>query len=173
MVVAFELARLPDPVRRPVARVLTEDAGHEEAIEAAEAFLARGGEAGPDLQVALAVLTMEDAERFLPSALGEAAARALTLLDEALALGAPDPGALGEVRARCARTLRRERARERRLEDLLADPSAARPTELMELAHRVLMRGDDDGLAAALMTEAGDRVAPTPSEHPPAYASSL
>lgn len=151
----FDPSRLPPSVRPAVERALRDGNGHEAAIEVLEQHLAEGGERSPDVLLALATLTYEDAATVVLTRLTAASHTALGLVDEALAAhDAPPPAELVELRATVASALERERARARRLEALLVDPRRARPTELMELAHRILMSGEDDGLAAELMAAA-------------------
>ncbi len=154
---AFDLDRLPDRVRPAVARALTDGDAREEAIAALEAHLADGGDRTPEVLLALATLTYEDAATVVLSRLTQASATALALVDEALASGRTPPPELLSLRATFATALERERTRERRLRGLLADPRRARPTELVELAHRILMSGEDDQLAADLMAYAAER----------------
>jgi len=171
MAAAFRPGALPARLRPLVARALARGEGHEDAIDAIEGHLAGGGERSPDLLVALAMLTYEDAAAVVLGRLRDASERALALIDEALSRGPADADELERVRAIYARTLRRERARERRLRDLVAAPErAARSTELAELAHRILMSGEDDGLAARLMAAAAERARP-PSEATPTCAT--
>lgn len=128
----------------------------EAAITAIETYLSRGGQRTPEVLLALATLTYEDAATVVLSRLTAASEQALALVDEALA-SEPEPREdLTALRETFARSLARERARERRLRELLDGPRRARPVELMELAHRILMSGEDDALAAELMQAAAD-----------------
>lgn len=125
-------------------------------IAALERHLERGGERSPEVLLALAMLTYEDAATLVLNRLTQASKTALALLDEALE-GQPEPSApLRALRARFARALDRERARERRLRELADRPERARPIELIELANRILLSGEDDELATELMVEAGE-----------------
>ncbi len=152
----FDPHRLPEGLRAVVRRALRDGQGHEEAIRELEDHLAAGGERSPEVLLALATLTYEDAATLVLSRMTRASEAALALVDEALAAQTEPAPELQDLRATFAGALERERARERQLRRLLADPSRARPTELMELAHRILMSGEDDQLAAALMAKAAD-----------------
>ncbi|MCA9609156.1 MAG: hypothetical protein KC619_26325 [Myxococcales bacterium] len=152
----FDPLRLPEAVRPAVERALRDGDRHEEAIEALETYLAEGGERTPEVLLALATLTYEDAATVVLTRLTQASATALALVDEAMASKSSPPPELAVLRQTFATALERERVRERRLRDLLADPRRARPTELVELAHRILMSGEDDQLAADLMSLAAD-----------------
>ena len=144
-------------VRPPVERALRDGVGHEEAIAALERYLEAGGPRTPEVLLSLATLTYQDAATLMLSRLTQASTTALALVDEALE-GQSDPDRdLLALRAQFADALERERARERRLRELCGNPGRARPTELMELAHRILLSGDDDGLALELMAEAAER----------------
>lgn len=149
---ALELDRLPAALRPLVARGLTDDELRPEVIDLLRDHLACFDEREPDVLVALAVLRYRDAAEVMLHELGAASREALELVEEAR-LGVDRP-ALDALRAQLERSVARERARERRLSDLALDPTLARPTELIELAHLVLARGDDDGRAADLMTTA-------------------
>jgi hypothetical protein len=150
MAPAFDSTRLPSCVRGLVDRALSDVDLCEAAIAAIEGHLARQRERPPDMLLALAVLTYEEASQLLLNRIEEAAGRALALVDEAVRAGAPEQNAsLARLRARCRGALARERSRERRLLGRLAR-GAARPCEIVELAHRFLARGDD-GLAADLL----------------------
>lgn len=154
---ALELDRLPAALRPLVARGLTDDALRPDVIDQLRGHLERSDARPPEVLVALALLRYRDAAEVMLHELGEASREALALVDEAQrtltqrTLARP---ALDALRAQLERTVARERARERRLSDLALDPTLARPTELIELAHLVLARGDDDGRAADLMTTA-------------------
>lgn len=165
MAPAFALDELPASLRDLVARVLRDGDGHDEAIEAIELHLADGGRRTPDLLVALATLTYEDAAKVVLSRLRDASEDAIGLLDEALAQDPPNADELRAMRDELDKTLRRERARERRLRALMTDPTRARATEMVELAHRILMSGEDDALAAKMMSaaaSAADRLPDAP-----------
>ena len=152
MTSAFDPSRLPDSVRPHVVRALREGEDLDRAIEALEGYLAEGGERTPDVLLALATLTYEDAATLVLNRLATASEQAIALLDEVLER-TPDDSELVALRARFAEALAGERAREKRLRELLVRPEGARPSEIMELAHRILLSGDDDGLATALMAE--------------------
>jgi len=159
---ALELDRLPAALRPLVARGLTDDALRPDVIDQLRGHLERSDARPPEVLVALALLRYRDAAEVMLHELGEASREALALIDEAQRTLAQRPvaqrtvarPALDALRAQLERTVARERARERRLSDLALDPTLARPTELIELAHLVLARGDDDGRAADLMTTA-------------------
>lgn len=159
---ALELDRLPAALRPLVARGLTDDALRPDVIDQLRGHLERSDARPPEVLVALALLRYRDAAEVMLHELGEASREALALIDEAqrtlaqrtLAQRTVARPALDALRAQLERTVARERARERRLSDLALDPTLARPTELIELAHLVLARGDDDGRAADLMTTA-------------------
>lgn len=159
---ALELDRLPAALRPLVARGLTDDALRPDVIDQLRGHLERSDARPPEVLVALALLRYRDAAEVMLHELGEASREALALVDEAqrtlaqrtLAQRTVARPALDALRAQLERTVARERARERRLSDLALDPTLARPTELIELAHLVLARGDDDGRAADLMTTA-------------------
>lgn len=151
---AFDPSLLPVSVRPFVERVLRSGEGYEAAIASLREHLDGGGERTPTVLLALATLTYEDAATLVLSQLTAASQAALSLVDEAMAKDAEPSEELQSLRASFARALERERIREQRLRQLLKDPKRARPTELMELAHRILMSGEDDDLAAALMARA-------------------
>ncbi|MEC7524971.1 MAG: hypothetical protein VYE22_34135 [Myxococcota bacterium] len=164
---ALELDRLPAALRPLVARGLTDDALRPDVIDQLRGHLERSDARPPEVLVALALLRYRDAAEVMLHELGEASREALALVEEAqrtlaqrtlaqrtLAQRTVARPALDALRAQLERTVARERARERRLSDLALDPTLARPTELIELAHLVLARGDDDGRAADLMTTA-------------------
>ena len=152
MAVAFDPRELPLPIRAAVERALGERDGHVEAIGAIESHLAAGGERTPDLLVALAAVTYDDAAAVLMHRLGEAAGRALELLDEAARVRGTADG-LQPLRDAFEATQERERIRATRLRGLMLAPDRARPTDLAELAHRLRMAGDDH-ISGALMAEA-------------------
>jgi len=139
-----------------VERALRDGGAIESAIAAIETYLDGGGERTPEILLALATLTYEDAATVVLSRLTAASEQALALVDEALERGDGPRDELTSLRETFARSLDHERARERRLRQLLDDPRRARPTELMELAHRILMSGEDDALAAELMQAAAE-----------------
>jgi len=150
----FDPTLLPDEVRASVEGARRDGAEHQAAITALETYLARGGARTPEVLLALATLTYEDAATVVLSRLRAASEQALALVDEALA---QDPREdLAALRDRFARSLAHERDRERRLRELLDDPRRARPAELMALAHQILMSGEDDALAAELMQAAAE-----------------
>lgn len=159
---SFDLGRLPEEVRDSVREALVRGEGHAEAIASIEGALERGAERSRDLLVALATLTYEDAATLVLSRLEAASREALALLDEASeGESSPELLALSEA---YARTLAREEARELHLRGTARGRSRPRALELIELAHRVLMSGEDDGLAAELMVRAARE-----SEPPEAY----
>ena len=145
---ALELDRLPAALRPLVARGLTDDGLRPDVIDLLRDHLACFDERAPDVLVALALLVYRDAAEVMLHELGAASREALDLVAEAQAM--VERPALGDLRAQLERTVARERARERRLHDL----ALARPTELIELAHLLVTRGEDDGRAADLMTAA-------------------
>lgn len=152
----FDPYRLPPLIAALVERTLRDGEGHEVAIEAIEQHLADGGERTPDLLVALATLTYDDAATALLHQLGQASQRAMELVDEAVRRGA-SCAAVESLRGAFQAACDRERARERRLRLLAIAPERARPTELAELALRLRLAGDD-GAAGALMAEAAERL---------------
>ncbi|MBX3271735.1 MAG: hypothetical protein KF729_15820 [Sandaracinaceae bacterium] len=152
----FETERLPPAVRPAVERALRDGEGHEAAIRALEAHLDDGGERSPEVLLALATLTYEDAATVVLSRLAQASRTALALVEEARAAAPERSEAVERLHATFAAALEHEQAREQRLRRLLADRRGARPAELMELAHRILMSGEDDQLAAELMAAAAD-----------------
>ena len=147
------LSALTDADRVLVQAAFVEGEDREAAILVLEDHLANH-ERTPELLLALAVLTYEDAASLVLSQLARASGAAVDLLDEALAAQESPRAEVIALRDTFARTLERERARERRLLELLTGPRDARPTELVELAHRILMSGEDDQLAADLMDAA-------------------
>lgn len=156
MTSSFDPSALPLAVRALVERALLRGEGREAAILALEERLGQSEERDPSVLLALATLTYEDAATVMLHRLTTASETALELVDEAIARGGePDDELIG-LRATFARALERERARERRLKRLLEDPRGARPTELIELAHRILLSGEDDELAAELMAVAAE-----------------
>lgn len=150
---AFDPDRLPDELRPLVTRALADVDGCEPAIEALARHVAAG--AGTDARVALALLIFEEAAQRVLCRLASAAERALALIDEALAMGAPETEGLLRLRRACAEALERERSRER---DLIARVmfGRAEPAEVALLAHRLLLSGKDDAAAAALLRRAAD-----------------
>lgn len=160
MAATFDLEALPASVRPLVARAMSTGDHHEGAILSIEAHLAEGGERTPDLLVALAMLTYDDAAMVVLSRLRAASEEAVALVDEAIARGSDPSGRLAEVREVYVATSRAERARERRLRALMLRPGCARPAELVELAHRILMNGEDDELTAELMNAAAAQLDP-------------
>lgn len=156
MAAAFDPDRLPAALRPLVERALRDVDGCEAAIEALERHLSEAA-AGPDAFVALALVTYHEAATLLLSRLADASQRALALLDEAERRGGHDTSRLRSlVRA----SLERERRRERRMLARLGRPGGARPSDVVELAHRLRMRGDHD-LAAELL-RCADEAEPEP-----------
>ena len=149
---ALELDRLPAARDEGTQRGLTDDGLRPDVIDLLRDHLACFDERAPDVLVALALLVYRDAAEVMLHELGAASREALDLVAEAQAM--VERPALGDLRAQLERTVARERARERRLHDLALDPALARPTELIELAHLLVTRGEDDGRAADLMTAA-------------------
>lgn len=136
-----------------MARALTDVDGCEPAIDALARHVDAGG--GTDARVALALLTFEEAAQLVMTRLAPAAERALALIDEAVAMGAEETEGLCRLRRVCADALEQERTRER---DLIARVmfGHAAPAEVALLAHRVLLQGKEDGMAAALLRRAAD-----------------
>lgn len=142
--------RLALPLWTLIERAQQTGIGRDSAIRAIQDHLYDGGERDPALLVALARLIYEDAATVMVSRIRDASERSLALVDEAIA-GAGDPdGSLGDMRVALVRSLEAERAREARLRRTVAR-RRPRATELMELAHLMMMRGEDDALAAELM----------------------
>ena len=147
-------SRLPEEVRPQVARALRDGLGCEEAIEAIERYLDGGGPRTLPVLLSLATLTYQDAATLVLSRLTQASEAALALVDEALEGQDEADSELLALREQFAGALERERARERRLRELCGDRGRARPTDLMQLAHRILLSGEDDRLAVGLTAEA-------------------
>lgn len=162
---AFDPERLPAALRPLVERALRDVDACEEAIEALEQHV-RGGGASPDALVALALLTYHEAAELVLSQIERAAGRALSLLDEAERKGAAGQG-VARLRALCRASLERERRRERRILARM-ERDRARVGEVVELAHRLLLRGDGD-LAAELLRRA-DEAAPEAPPGPQRFA---
>lgn len=157
MAAVFDPRALPSQVRLLLARALETGEGHDDAVAKLEQALAEGVDREPNILAALALMTYEAAATGGRGSLGGAAERALRLIDEALATGREVPRDLRRLQVLCAAALEQERARERRLRGLLSNLDQARPTELAELAHRIVMSGEDDALAAELMRRAAER----------------
>ncbi len=150
----FDPEGLPAPLRTLVERALRDVDACEDAIEALEAHVASGA-AGPDALVALALVTYHEAASLVLTRLEQASERALSLLDEAQRQGA-DAATLDRLRGLCRASLDAERSRERRLLARIAwSGDASDPREVIELAHRLRMRGDFD-LAAELLRRADE-----------------
>lgn len=157
MALAFDPHRLPPALRPLVERALQDVDGCEDAIEALERE-ASASEASPDVLVALALVTYHEAASLVLTQLEHAAERALALLDEAERRG-KRTDSLARLRSLCRRSIERERSRERRLLARIAwaDDDAS-PRDVIELAHRLMLRGDTD-LAAELLRRADEREA--------------
>lgn len=143
---------LPLELDARVRRALSRREGHDEAIEAIEAYLEAGGERSPAVLMALATLTYEDAACLVLSRLREASEEALALVDEALAHPDGPRDELRRMRELFGQTLAQEQQRERDLRLRATNPSI-RPTELAQLAHGLMLRGED-GLAQQLFRAA-------------------
>lgn len=142
MTLLFDPAALPSPIRGLVETALHEREGHEHALDAIEAHLAAGGERSPDLLIALATLTHDDAAAVVLHRLAEASREALALLDEAAVARGTAHG-LEPLRSMFEASCNREKERECLLRLALVNPERARPAELAELARRILMNGDE------------------------------
>ncbi len=145
---------LPEALAAQVERALHDGVGHEEAIAALEAHLAEGGPRTPAVLMALAALTYEDAASLVLTRLEDASREALALVEEARRSGGPE-AELGRMREVFVDTIERERERVRQLRMRATNPDVVRPTELVQLAHGLLMRGEDR-LAAELFRAADD-----------------
>ncbi|MFK7989744.1 MAG: hypothetical protein AB8I08_27240 [Sandaracinaceae bacterium] len=153
MTLVFDPDALPSPIRGLVETALREREGHERAIEAIEAHLEAGGERTPDLLIALATVTYDDAAAVVLHRLEEASREALRLLDEA-AIARGSMHGLEPLRSSFESARVREEERSRRMRVFMVAPERARPAELAELALRQRLQGDD-ALAQALLDEAG------------------
>jgi hypothetical protein len=167
---AFDLGRFPEKLRALVERAFEDVEACADAIEALESHVrgesAENREPLPDILVALAVLTFEEAAQLVLSRIADAAEYALALSERAIEAGAGSH-ALEPLRAKWTAALERERSREANLLRRLAR-GKAHPRDVVELAHRLFMRGDDDELASELLRRASAvRSEPPPSEPPP------
>lgn len=145
---------LPPNIAGVVERALREGQDHDVAIEAVEAHLASGGERTPEVLMALAALTYEDAASLVLSRLRDASEEAIGLVDEAIGRGGPAEE-LTRMRAVFAQTLQREHVREQNLRLRATNIDRMKATDLVQLAQGALMRGDDDA-ARRLFAAADD-----------------
>lgn len=153
MTLAFDPSALPPTVACVVEEVLRERDGHERAIEAIKTALER--ERGPDLLIALAIVVYDDAASVVLHRLGAASVEALGLLDEAARIRGTGAG-LESLREVFEATRSREAERERCLRVWMLAPHRAPPEQLVELAHRLRMAGDDR-VGTVLMEQACSR----------------
>lgn len=157
MASAFDPDRLPAALRPLVKRALEDVDGCEAAIEALEQHVAQGA-AGPDALVALALVTYHEAAALVITQLEHASERALALLDEAERRGGARHR-IERLRSMCKESLERERSRERRIVARMARADLPDELEAVELAHRLMMRGDSD-LAVELLRRIDEGEAP-------------
>lgn len=148
---ALRLSRLPGGLHGAVGRALHDPSECEVAIEAIERHLAT--DRSPDLLIALAALTYREAEALVLSRIEAASQRALALIEEALVAGARRTREIDALKACCLASIAKERAREAMIVGRIAK-GCARAHEVVDLAHRVLRREDDDALATALLKRA-------------------
>jgi hypothetical protein len=148
----FDLHGLPAELADKVAAALPDGADCEDALAAIETYVRRGGERTGNLLLVWAALTFEDARRLVLHRIGEAGTEALALIDEARRLGARGC-ALDALVTSIAGALAREARRDAHLRRAL-DGEPAKATELVELAHAMIRKAEDDRTAAWLLRRA-------------------